>query len=71
MAFRPRVLLLDEPLSALDEDTRAEMVDLLRSVQRLTGVTVLHITHSRSEATRLADRLFAFDRAGVREETPS
>ena len=71
LAFRPRVLLLDEPLSALDEDTRADMVALLRSVQRLTGVTVLHITHSRSEATRLADRLFVFDRAGVREEVPS
>ena len=70
LAFRPRVLLLDEPLSALDEDTRAEMVDLLRSVQRITGVTVLHITHSRAEATRLADRLFVFDRTGVREETP-
>ena len=68
LAFRPRVLLLDEPLSALDEDTRAEMVDLLRSVQRQTGVTVLHITHSRAEATRLADRLFVFDRGGVREE---
>jgi ABC-type nitrate/sulfonate/bicarbonate transport system ATPase subunit len=63
-------LLLDEPLSALDEDTRAEMVGLLRSVQRHTRVTVLHITHSRSEATRLADRLFVFDRGGVREETP-
>ena len=71
LAFRPRILLLDEPLSALDEDTRAEMVELLRAVQRHTGVTVLHITHSRSEATRLADRLFVFDRGGVREETPS
>ena len=68
LAFRPRVLLLDEPLSALDEDTRAEMVELLRSVQRRTGVTALHITHSRTEATRLADRLFVFDRNGVREE---
>ena len=68
IAFRPRVLLLDEPLSALDEDTRADMVGLLRSVQRLTGVTVLHITHSRTEATRLADRLFVINRDGVREE---
>ena len=68
LAFRPRVLLLDEPLSALDEDTRADMVGLLRSVQRHTGVTALHITHSRTEATRLADRLFIFDRGSVREE---
>ena len=68
LAFRPRVLLLDEPLSALDEDTRADMVGLLRSVQRHTGVTALHITHSRTEATRLADRPFVFDRGSVREE---
>lgn len=67
LAFRPKVLLLDEPLSALDEDTRAEMVSLLRDVQRVTGVTVLHVTHSQAEARRLADRLFVLARDGVRE----
>lgn len=71
LAFRPGVLLLDEPLSALDEDTRGGMYVLLRSVQRQTGVTALHVTHSRAEARALADRLFVFDQGGLREVTPA
>ncbi len=67
LSFQPRILLLDEPLSALDEETRGEMVDLLRSVQRRTGVTTLHVTHSLTEARRLADRLFVLDAAGLRQ----
>lgn len=55
LAMRPGVLLLDEPLSALDEETRGDMFDLLRQVRAQTQVTVLHITHSRDEAQRLAD----------------
>jgi molybdate/tungstate transport system ATP-binding protein len=58
LAMRPEVLLLDEPLSALDDDTRHEMYDLLRTVRRQVTVTVLHVTHNRAEAERLADRLF-------------
>lgn len=71
LAFRPGVLLLDEPLSALDEDTRAGMYGLLRSVQRQTGVTALHVTHSRAEARALADRLFLFEQGSLREVPPS
>lgn len=67
LAFRPGVLLLDEPLSALDEDTRAGMYGLLRSVQRQTGVTTLHVTHNRAEARALADRLFLFEQGSLRE----
>ncbi|HSH16164.1 MAG TPA: ATP-binding cassette domain-containing protein [Verrucomicrobiae bacterium] len=55
LAFQPRVLCLDEPLSALDHETRESMCDLLQSVQSRTRVTVLHITHNRAEAERLAD----------------
>ena len=55
LSFRPVALLLDEPLSALDEDTHAEICTLLKQLQRATGVTVLHITHSRREADALAD----------------
>lgn len=55
IAFKPRVLCLDEPLSALDQDTRESMCEVLESVQQRTRVTVLHITHNRTEAERLAD----------------
>jgi molybdate/tungstate transport system ATP-binding protein len=55
LSFHPEVLCLDEPLSALDEETREEMCQLLLSVRRLSGVTILHVTHSLSEARRLAD----------------
>lgn len=56
LSFHPSVLLLDEPLSALDESTRGEMHTLLRKVQQRTGVTTLHVTHSSEEADALADR---------------
>ena len=52
---QPEVLCLDEPLSNLDEDINAEMVELLGSTIREEAVTVLHITHSSREADRLAD----------------
>jgi ABC-type sugar transport system ATPase subunit len=61
LSFRPSVLLLDEPLSALDETTRSEMQALLREVTRESGVTTLHITHSADEAAALADRRFQLD----------
>jgi ABC-type sugar transport system ATPase subunit len=67
LAMRPGVLLLDEPLSALDEDTRGGMYDLLLSVRRQTKVTVLHVTHNRSDAERLADRLFELRNGSVCE----
>jgi ABC-type sugar transport system ATPase subunit len=51
----PKVLCLDEPLSALDDETRGRMCDLLEAVQRKTGTTTLHVTHNRVEAERLAD----------------
>lgn len=58
LSFHPSVLLLDEPLSALDESTRLEMRELLRRVKRSTGVTTLHVTHNSEEAEALADRRF-------------
>jgi ABC-type sugar transport system ATPase subunit len=55
LAYGPPLLLLDEPLSALDEDTRARLVALLRGIRQRGRVTVLHVTHSRHEARLLGD----------------
>ena len=52
LSFYPSVLLLDEPLSALDADTRNEMQELLKSLTELHEVTTLHITHNQEEAKR-------------------
>lgn len=61
LAFRPSVLCLDEPLSALDHDTRLSICDLLKDIRQQTGVTCLHVTHDINEATRLADIVFRLD----------
>ncbi|MGA2031076.1 MAG: ATP-binding cassette domain-containing protein [Thermoguttaceae bacterium] len=58
IAMHPDVLLFDEPLSALDDDTRHEMHELLRFVRKQMPVTVLHVTHNRDEAARLGDCFF-------------
>jgi len=58
LSFRPDILLLDEPLSAVDEETRDEMYDLLRRVHKEAGVTALHVTHNPEEARTLADTIF-------------
>ncbi len=70
LSFRPRVLCLDEPLSALDSDTRIEMCEVLESVQKQTGVTVLHITHHPAEAERLATILFKLKEGQISSTTP-
>ncbi len=59
LAARPAILLLDEPLSALDQDTRNEMHEWLLKVKHVTGVTTLHVTHNIEEAEALADRRLA------------
>ncbi|MDB6079430.1 MAG: cysA [Akkermansiaceae bacterium] len=67
LAFRPAVMLLDEPLSALDETSRGAMCSLLEQIQQETGTTFLHITHSAAEADRLATlRLDALELFRVR-----
>lgn len=67
LAFRPGILCLDEPLSALDDETRMEMYDLLETVSARTGVTVLHVTHHLGEAERLADIILRVHDGGVVE----
>ena len=58
LAAQPAVLCLDEPLGALDDETRDEMCVVLQTVRARTGVTVLHVTHNLAEARRLGDVLF-------------
>ena len=67
LAFRPRVLLLDEPLNALDELTRDRLCELLRTVQKQSGVATLHVTHSSVEARQLADKLWVLAAGGLTE----
>lgn len=55
IAFGPALLLLDEPLSALDAATRVSVQGLLREVNKRTGISVLHVTHNQEEADSLAD----------------
>jgi len=57
LSVRPGILCLDEPLNALDDETRQEMYELLAAVRRTTGVTILHVTHNLDEARQLADRI--------------
>ncbi len=54
LSFRPSVLLLDEPFSALDDTTRSEMFELLKTEKLTSQVTTLHVTHNRDEAQTLA-----------------
>jgi len=56
LALRPELLLLDEPVSALDGPTRAEVLEQLRTVQHQFGVTTMHVCHSIDEAETVADR---------------
>ena len=55
LVMRPSVLLLDEPLASLDEDTQGGLIELLRATQREHNITVLHVTHSRHEAQTLGE----------------
>jgi putative spermidine/putrescine transport system ATP-binding protein len=68
LAFRPRALLLDEPLSALDAATRVAMREEIRRLQRHYEVAALHVTHDQEEALSIADRI-AVMREGRIEQT--
>jgi ABC-type sugar transport system ATPase subunit len=69
LSFQPGVLCLDEPLSALDDDTRQQMCALLQNVQKRTHVTILHVTHNRAEAQLLGDCLLRLEHGQVRLES--
>ncbi|QDT68966.1 Maltose/maltodextrin import ATP-binding protein MalK [Planctomycetes bacterium MalM25] len=69
IGFRPKVLLLDEPLGGLDEATRDDVYGALEAVRSATGASVLHVSHDQRDADRLADRLFEIA-GGSLDEAP-
>lgn len=69
LAARPRIILMDEPFGALDEQTRLRLGDELLSIWRETGATVIFITHGLSEAALLSDRIVVMSsRPGIIKE---
>lgn len=57
LVIEPKVLLLDEPLSALDANLRVQMRQLVRNIQRQVGVTTIFVTHDQEEAINVSDRI--------------
>jgi molybdate/tungstate transport system ATP-binding protein len=67
LAVDPSVLLLDEPLSALDPNFREEIRDILKGLHRETGITVLMVTHDFAEAQYLAQRTAILNNGGIEQ----
>ena len=64
LLYSPRLLLLDEPLSSLDDRLKQQILPYLRRVKDETGIPMLYVSHSRAEVDYLADRVLAME-AGV------
>jgi spermidine/putrescine transport system ATP-binding protein len=71
LAVEPKVMLLDEPLSALDLKLRQHMRAELRAIQRRTGVTFVYITHDQGEALTMSDRVAVMSQGVVQQVAPS
>jgi spermidine/putrescine ABC transporter ATP-binding subunit len=67
LVIRPKVLLLDEPFSALDRNLRASMQVELKEIQRKLGVTTIFVTHDQSEALSLSDRIAVLAEGRIRQ----
>ncbi|MFL9999791.1 ABC transporter ATP-binding protein [Paraburkholderia dipogonis] len=67
LAYDPPVLLMDEPLSALDKKLREEIQLELRRIHQETGVTILYVTHDQEEALRLSDRIAVFNKGRIEQ----
>jgi len=66
----PQVLLLDEPLSALDPFLRVRMREELRALQREVGITFIHVTHSQEEAMALSDMIVVMNAGRIEQAAP-
>ena len=64
---RPRVLLLDEPLGALDLKLRQEMQIELKHIQQTVGITFIYVTHDQEEALSMSDRLAVFNAGQIEQ----
>jgi ABC-type Fe3+/spermidine/putrescine transport system ATPase subunit len=67
LVLEPQVLLLDEPLAALDPNLRREVQGELKGLQRTLGITFVFVTHDREEALALSDRIAVMDRGRVEQ----
>jgi spermidine/putrescine ABC transporter ATP-binding subunit len=67
LVYRPRVVLLDEPLAALDKKLREGMRDELRAIQRSVGITTVFVTHDQAEALGLSDRIAVMSRGRIEQ----
>ncbi len=70
LAVDPQVLLLDEPLGALDLKLRRQMQDELKSIQRRVGTTFIHVTHDQEEAMAIADRIVVMNQGRIEDIGP-
>ena len=70
LAVEPDVLLLDEPLGALDLNLRRAMQEELKAIQRRVGATFVHVTHDQDEAMAIADRIVVMNRGRIEDEGP-
>jgi putative spermidine/putrescine transport system ATP-binding protein len=67
LIYDPPVLLMDEPLSALDKKLREEIQVEIRRIHHETGVTILYVTHDQEEALRLSDRIAIFNKGRIEQ----
>lgn len=65
LIYNPPILLMDEPLSALDKKLREELQTEIKRVHERTGVTVLYVTHDQEEALRMSDRIAIFKKGNI------
>jgi spermidine/putrescine transport system ATP-binding protein len=70
LAVDPEVLLLDEPLGALDLKLRRSMQDELKDIQRQVGTTFVHVTHDQEEAMAIADRIVVMNAGQIEDAGP-
>ncbi len=67
LIMNPRVLLLDEPLGALDLKLRKDMQMELKNIQRTTGITFIYVTHDQEEALSMSDKVVVMDRGKIQQ----